>query len=407
MDEDPSRQAEAEVAFLRRLGLVMLILSAAAVLYVTGVAWLVVFASLLLAIILGYVAEVLQKYLRIPRRLGLFVAILLFVVLNGGVAYMLYPRVEAEIGRAVEEIPKMFERVRQSEMGLEIFSEENQEVVMQGLSNLVAPLAMTVNWTLQLGSFLVLVVVLAVFFALEPRLYRDGVVRAFPLRHRAEARHLLDNYGNALRLWLLGQIVAMLVVGALTTSLLLIFGMSYAFTLGLLAGLLQFVPYLGPFLWAIPAVAIALGNSVSAAVTVIGIYCVVQFFEGNLLTPVVQHKAVSLPPVLTLLATLLFGMIFGFLGLALGTPLAVVALVTYDQLYLRNTLGDTEVRVPGEKSTSPERRRLRLSFSRRHNTPGDAPNPVNVPSGGPAVTSEEREHSDTGLSMGTRPNKME
>lgn len=365
MEDKQSPRVASDVAFLRRLGLVLLIAAGAGLLYVTGAAWLVVFAALLLAIVLYIVAEFFRKHLRMPYQLGLTVAVLLFVGLIGGTGWLMYPSVSAEVVNAIEEVPVLIERVQRSEQGRSLLSEENQEVVVQSLSGLLRPLAITVNWLVQIGTFLVLVAVLGVFFAHAPQFYREGAIRAFPPRHREEARRLLDNYGNALGLWLVGEIVAMAVVGTLTTILLLVFGTPYPLTLGLLAGLFQFVPYLGPFLWAIPATAMALGDGLSSAATVLAIYTAVQLFESNVLTPVIQHKAVSLPPVLTLMATLLLGMIFGVLGLVLGTPLAVVAMVTYNQLYLRNTLGDTDVVVPGEQRMGPRPPRLRLPRGKR------------------------------------------
>ena len=142
--------------------------------------------------------------------------------------------------------------------------------------------------------------------------------------------------------------IAMVVVGLLTGFGLWALGMPSAFTLGLLAGVLEFIPFAGPILAMIPAVLLALAVSPDLAVWVLLLYLAVQQFEGNVLTPVVQQFAVDLPGVVLLFSLITFGLIFGTLGVILAAPLAVISYVLVKRLYVVEAL-HTATPIPGEK----------------------------------------------------------
>jgi len=133
--------------------------------------------------------------------------------------------------------------------------------------------------------------------------------------------------GNRLRRWLIGQGISMATIGTLTYIGLLILGVPIAFVLALFAGLAGFLPYLGPIIGAIPMVLVAGGESLDLALWVVGLYVCIQFLESYLLTPLIQARAVSMPPAVVILSQLVLGAVFGLLGLALATPLAAASTV--------------------------------------------------------------------------------
>jgi predicted PurR-regulated permease PerM len=197
---------------------------------------------------------------------------------------------------------------------------------------------------------LVLVVIAGVFLASEPRLYRRGFLKLFPEdRHEAMA-HAFDNTARALHLWLLGQLASMLIIGAFTWLGLWLVGVPSALMLGVIAGLAEFVPLLGPIFSAVPGLLLALLISPETALWALVVYVGIQQIESNLITPLVERRAVSLPPVVTLFGVLAMGVTFGFLGLLLSAPLTVVTYVLIKQLYVRDTLGQP-TQVPGEKDS--------------------------------------------------------
>ena len=208
------------------------------------------------------------------------------------------------------------------------------------------------RFVLSLGAGLadVLVVLVAgIFLAAQPRFYAAGAVKLVPPARRALVSEAMDESETALRLWLRGQLIAMLAVGLLVGIGLWALGMPSAVALGLLAGTLEFIPFAGPLLAAIPAILLALAVSPDLALWVILLYVAVQQFEGYLLTPLVQQYAVDLPGVVLLLSLLAFGTLFGTLGIILAAPLTVVTYVLVKRLYVIEAL-QTPTSIPGEKA---------------------------------------------------------
>jgi predicted PurR-regulated permease PerM len=190
-----------------------------------------------------------------------------------------------------------------------------------------------------LGSFLV-VIVLGIYFAAEPKTYIDGTARLFPQERRERVCEAFGHVGHALRWWLIGRIAAMLAVGVLTFVGLMILGVPFAFVLALLNALLDFIPNIGPLIAAVPAIMVGLSQDGVTALYVAILYFVIQGLEGFVITPYIQQKIVSLPPALLLAAQLVMGAGFGILGLLLAPPLAVVAMVLVQMLYMRDVLGE-------------------------------------------------------------------
>jgi predicted PurR-regulated permease PerM len=155
--------------------------------------------------------------------------------------------------------------------------------------------------------------------------------------------------GELLRRWLIGQSITMSAIGVVTYIGLLILGVPIAFVLALFAGLACFLPYLGPIIGAIPIILVAGGQSFELALWALGLYCCVQFLESYLLTPLIQARAVSMPPAVVILNQLLFGALFGLMGLALATPLAAAATVP-----LRHIFGEGDAPAPSEDSKTKE-----------------------------------------------------
>jgi predicted PurR-regulated permease PerM len=174
------------------------------------------------------------------------------------------------------------------------------------------------------------------------------LIKLTPPAAQASLADTIDACGEALRRWLLGQLLSMAVAAVLTTLGLWLLGLPAYLALGLLAGLAEFVPVVGSILAAVPALLLALTQGgVELAVWTLLLYLGVQQIQGNLVAPLVTRRMVSLPPALTLFAILTFGLVFGPLGVLFAAPLAVVAFVAVKRLWVREALGE-ETDVPGE-----------------------------------------------------------
>jgi predicted PurR-regulated permease PerM len=199
-----------------------------------------------------------------------------------------------------------------------------------------------------LGALIILLFV-AIFVAVDPDLYHRGLMHLFPHAARRRAGEVLSATATTLRRWLLMQMLAMLAIGTVTTVVLLLLGVKAAVMLGIIAGLLEFIPYVGPILSAVPAIAMALVDGPDKAIYVAIAYVAIQQLEGVVLQPLLMKEGLELPPVMTILGQALFALVFGFLGLLLAVPLLASVMVPVKLLYVRDVVGD-EVSVPGEES---------------------------------------------------------
>jgi len=186
---------------------------------------------------------------------------------------------------------------------------------------------------------LVIVVFVGVFLAAQPQVYRRGVLSLVPKRHRFAAADILLDIDRVLRRWLIGQLIDMVFIGVCTFVGLHLLGVPLAFLLALIAALFNFVPNFGIIFSLIPAALLALAVSPVLVLWVIGLYLVIQTFEGQVLQPLVQGRAASIPPALLLITQVLVAFLAGPLGVILATPLMAVTMVLIRRLYVEKTLG--------------------------------------------------------------------
>jgi predicted PurR-regulated permease PerM len=186
----------------------------------------------------------------------------------------------------------------------------------------------------------VIVLVVGIYFAAQPDLYSSGLKHLLPFRSRGRASEVLGVLDDALGRWLLGRFTLMLINGALTALALWLLGVPLAVALGVIAGVLNFIPNFGPFIAAVPAVLIAFIESPQLALYTALVYVVVQMLDGYVFTPIVDRKSVDLPPVITIAMQLLLGLLLGAMGLLVASPLAAVIMIAVKMLYVEDVLGD-------------------------------------------------------------------
>ena len=191
--------------------------------------------------------------------------------------------------------------------------------------------------------------VAAIYIAADPTLYRRGVAMLLPPNQHERIFDAMDVTGSALRMWFAGQLAAMLLIGVVSGLAYWWIGLPSPLALGIITGLTNFIPFIGPILGAIPALIFALAIDVETVLWTAGATVAIQQLEGNVVTPLIQRQAVLMPPALALFAIVIFGLLFGLLGVFLAAPLAVALLVLVKKLWVRETLGEHTV-VPGEES---------------------------------------------------------
>jgi predicted PurR-regulated permease PerM len=305
---------------------------------------LVLFAGVLFAVMLTGPAILLTRYTGITRGWALGIVIFALLALVGAGTWF--------TGR---EIVGQFESLRESVQAniQDWHSYAQQQPWGKWLNNSqaaenVAPAgaSMAGHVTGLLSSIFtgltaaVVVVALGIYIAIDPGLYKHGALHLFPPEKRSRVRQILEALWVTLNGWLIGRFFSMLVIGIGTGLGLWMLGMPMALALGLLAFSVTFVPYVGPILSALPAVLVASSMGSSQLLWVIALYGGLQFIETYLLTPLVEHRTVSVPPALSIGAQLAGGVLLGPLGLVLATPLAAVAMVLVKMLYVEDTLGE-------------------------------------------------------------------
>lgn len=327
----------ARIAIVVALSLLLLWLAAKILLYI--------FAGILLAILLRGLAEWLHEQSRLPTGWSLAAVVILILAIVSVVDYCLAPRVGLEFNELLQQIPAGLHRItqhlEQSPWGQSIVQE-----LQPGSGGMSARAVAGGFFGIASTTFGVIVAVIVVLFiglygAADPEAYLAGTLRLFPLERRARIREALHEMARALRWWLLGRLISMAVIAVMTGLGLWLIGVRLAFTLGLLAGTLSFVPYLGSISSAIPAVLIALTQSTAMVFYVIVLYVVVHIAEGYILVPLMQKKMVHLPPALTLSMQAILGTLLGVVGIALATPLTAAGMVATRMLYVEDVLHDT------------------------------------------------------------------
>lgn len=304
---------------------------------------LILFAGILLATVVDGVGRWLCSVTGLPRRAGALGAIFGTLVLLGLVGWWVGPELVEQFGQLAERIPAAIQQ------GQEYLEERGwgQELIGQvgdsegpSLGDLAGGAAGLFTSVLGAIANLLIILFLCIYLAYEPGVYRDAVLDLVPSVERDRIRDVLSNAGSALRLWMIGQLGAMAVVGVLTAVALTIAGVPAALALGVIAGLLDFVPIIGPLIAAVPAIIIGLGEGLGTGVVVALIFTAVQQIESYIVTPLFQRGVVSLPPALVLGAQVVLAVLFGLLGIFLSTPLLVVVIVLVQTLYVEDVLGE-------------------------------------------------------------------
>ena len=204
--------------------------------------------------------------------------------------------------------------------------------------------------TVAVFAGIVLIIFMAIYIASDPNTYHRGLMHLFPHYVRNRAGEVLSAMATVLRKWLVTQLIAMTVIGMVTTIALLILDVKAAFALGLIAGLLEFIPTVGPILSAIPAIFMGFLDGPEKAATVAIVYVGIQFLENHILIPMLMKGGVNVPPVLTILAQALFTLLFGFLGLMVAVPVLAATMVAVKMLYVERVVGDNVAVVEQPKS---------------------------------------------------------
>jgi predicted PurR-regulated permease PerM len=308
---------------------------------------LIITGAILIAVLVRLVAEPFIRWCKLPESVGLIVAGILVVAVVAGAGYLFGTRIEAEftdvMQRANSALTSITKRLQGSQTGQLILQH-----IKGGNSFSVTDLLSSVfTVSVRFLEAVVVTVIAGFYLAAQPQLYRSGLAQLFPLRLRKEANETFEDIGLALRLWLIADIIQMVLIGVLSTLAVWLIGLPSPFALGVIAGLAEFVPYVGPIIAAVPAILVATTQGMSAVLWTTIAYIVIHQLEGNLIAPLIQRQLIFIPPAVMLLAIVTVLFVFGGFAVIFAGPIAVIVFVAVNKLYVRDSLGEETV-LPGE-----------------------------------------------------------
>ncbi|GGB51905.1 AI-2E family transporter [Blastomonas aquatica] len=326
---------------------------------ILGLAWLLVelagflmmvFAALVLAAVFSSIASGVCRITGMNRGPALAISVLLLLGVFAGVFTLFGSQLASQFDTIRQSIPSAIDNVEAQldQLGL---GDSARELFRQGsgdistMASRLGGFAMTA--TSSLANFL-LIFFGAIFIASDPQVYRRGVVLLMPRRAEGPLDEALEDAARGLRGWMLGQAVSSVFVALFSGAGLALLGVPAAGGLGLIAGLLDVIPMVGPIIAAVPAVLLAFTVSPTVALWTLVLYIIVQQLQSYLLQPMIQKHAVDVPPAVLLFAVVAAGLLFGFIGVLLAAPLTVVLFVMVQRLYVK-TLLEKDIKVAGEK----------------------------------------------------------
>jgi predicted PurR-regulated permease PerM len=348
--DQPSPAEDAR--FARRVaiaaGIIILFLLTLALLWYAKYVLLMVFGGIMLAILLRAMSDPLAERLRINEKLSLGMVTLALVLLIAGISWLTAPGMVREIEEFSQQVPEALQRLKDRVVHYEwtrrlLEQAPPIEDLLPQTTGMLARATGVVSATLEATVYVLVVLFVGIYVAVSPEWYIRGLLRLVPIHQRPQAREVIDELGYTLRWWLIGRLISMAAVGVMTGLGLWLIGVPLPLALGIIAGLLDFIPNLGPIIAMFPALLLAFGaedGGTEKLLYTFILYIVVQQIESFLITPIVQQRAIHMPPALTITVQVLMGLIAGILGLTLATPIAAAGMVLIQMLYVRNVLGD-------------------------------------------------------------------
>jgi predicted PurR-regulated permease PerM len=297
---DAGTSAREERSFLHRVmmvyGIGILFLLVLATLWFGSEALLLLFACALFAVLLYDLSRRLAERLHMRRGVALALLVAALTATIGGIGWLVAPQIADQASQLGSVVPEAIERLRkavaQNPFLRSILADlPSAEQIRRQLAAMVPNAGLFFTGLFGALGNAVIILCVGIYFAAQPTLYIEGFIKLIPQPRRVRARQVLDEIGDTLARWLVGKSASMLVVGAATATGLWLLEVPLALILGLIAGLLDFIPYLYTVLLSR-----------------------VQLIEGYLLSPLIEARTVSLPPALTIAMQILFGTMFGMAG---------------------------------------------------------------------------------------------
>jgi len=334
MQISPSALPSRDVA--RYVLITIAITAVAALLWLVADMLVLAFGGIVFAVVLRAIAGPVGRVTGWSDRWAVTFTVLLLAALFGALAWLFGDHLVGQVQNFREQLPAAIEKVRgwiEKFQGGKLFLGSLQSGASE--SKWMGDVAKIAGMTVGMLANALLIIFVGIYLALDPGLYLKGILKLVPTEQRPKVRDALLATGIGLHKWLVGQFVVMIFVGVTTGLGLWAIGVPSALMLGVLAGLLEFVPLIGPILSAIPGLLLASLEGPSTMFYALLVYVAMQQLEGIIATPIAQRWSVKLPPALTLISLFGVGLVFGTLGVIFATPMTVALMILVEKLYIK------------------------------------------------------------------------
>ena len=343
LDRTNQRETEprqSEPTFLGKVLIVVLVAALAVAAWQLSLVFILGFGAIMAAVTLDNLAAPVAEKLGVSQHFALALTTIVLVLVSIGFLAAFGTRAADQFALLATQLPGAWEASRDWlnswELGrwLLTIGEDAATGAASAILSAVPLASGVLGWLTNIA----LILVIGIYLAADPGTYLNGAIRLLPPSKRKRGREIINAAGADLRKWLLAMTLDMLFLGTLTGFGLYLIGVPVAFALGILSGVSVFVPYIGPIAAIVPGLLIALSVSPTLALYAAIVYLVAQQLEGNIALPLLQRWTVSMPPAVSLLAIVAFGLLFGVWGVLFATPLAVVTIRIVRMAYVEDLL---------------------------------------------------------------------
>lgn len=293
-------------------------------------------AGILIAIYFHGCASIIHRYFHWNKKLSLFISVLINILILVAFFWFVGARLQEQVSQLSDKLPTTIQNAKDhlnnSTVGSKVLNYLNKSGNSEKTRTIIKNFFSS---SFGILSDLYIVILLALFFTASPSLYKKGMVRLMPPQAKDKTASLLDKLKTVLEKWLKGQIIGFVFIAVFTGIGLWIIGMPLILTLALIAGILNFIPNFGPIIALIPAGLLALMQGPTTAIIVLCMYTFIQIIQSAVTQPLIQQKMVNIPPALTIISQVALGIIAGFWGVLLATPIVAILMTVIDELYVK------------------------------------------------------------------------
>ncbi len=297
---------------------------------------LLVLAAILIAIYFYGIAGIIERKLHCSSRAAITVSVIINILFLATLIWFVGARIQMQISELTQTLPSAIQNVKKyigsSVIGRNLLHQFNStgdstktfDVLNRFFSSSFGVL-----------SDLYIILLLAIFFIVDPSVYKKGMVKLLPPKAKEKGEKIIFKITTTLKDWLKVQLIGMAFIGIATAIGLLIIGIPMVLTLALIAAIFNFIPNFGTLLALIPAVLIGLTHGMGTTLIIICIYTFIQFLQNAIQQPLIQTKMINIPPALSITSQIALGLLVGFWGILLATPVLIIIVVLVEELYLK------------------------------------------------------------------------